>query len=420
MSCSYGPGRYDLNYEEKGIDYPAAYVRWTEKRNMQAFQQLIHTGRIDLKYLTTHVFKFEEATRAYDIMMSHSEPFLGMLLEYNVDKVHVPAAIATTPGAPLGKVNVAFIGAGSYAQGNLLPNLPSEDKVGRVTVMTNSGTTSKRVAQKFKFANCTANEADIFGNPDINTVFITTRHDSHAHYVKQALQGGKHVYVEKPLSLTLDELVEIEELTAQSGKEVMIGFNRRFSPFAKMLKKHLGNGKMSMLYRVNAGYIPGDNWIQDPEVGGGRIVGEVCHFIDLMTYMCGSLPVKVMASAMPDSAGLCDTVNITVEFQNGSTGVVAYYANGPKSLPKEYFEAYSAGSAGIIHDFRRAEVFGRKSESMKKANQDKGQPEMMRRFFESLEQGSMPISMPEIFAVSKATFAAIESIKEGGMPILIK
>lgn len=241
--------------------------------------------------------------------------------------------------------------------------------------MTNSGTTSKRVAEKFHFGRATSDINDILGDSAVNTVFIATRHDTHASYVAQALAAGKNVYVEKPLCLTLDELVDIEELTRKNGTGVMIGFNRRFSPFAQMLKKRLGEGKMSMLYRVNAGNIPADHWIQDPTVGGGRILGEVCHFIDLMTYMCGSLPVKVAASAMPDPQGLNDTVNITIEFANGSTGVVAYYANGPKSLPKEHFEAYHAGTAGIIEDFRRAEVYGRKSEKMKKANQDKGQPE---------------------------------------------
>lgn len=422
MSCSYGPGRYDLNYEEKGIDYPAAYVRWTEKRNMQAFQQLVHSGRIDLQYLTTHVFKFEDAPKAYDIVLTHSEPFLGIVLEYDTTKEHTERSIETDAAAAAIKSDapgIAFIGAGSYAQGNLLPNLPAAERAPRIAVMTNSGTTSKRVAEKFHFGRATSDINDILGDSAVNTVFIATRHDTHASYVAQALAAGKNVYVEKPLCLTLDELVDIEELTRKNGTGVMIGFNRRFSPFAQMLKKRLGEGKMSMLYRVNAGNIPADHWIQDPTVGGGRILGEVCHFIDLMTYMCGSLPVKVAASAMPDPQGLNDTVNITIEFANGSTGVVAYYANGPKSLPKEHFEAYHAGTAGIIEDFRRAEVYGRKSEKMKKANQDKGQPEMMRQFFDALAQGRLPIPMDQIFAVTKACFAALESIREDGMPILI-
>lgn len=420
MSCSYGPGRYDLNYEEKGLDYPAAYVRWTEKRNMEAFQRLVHNGRIDLAYLTTHTFKFEDAPKAYDIVLKHTEPFIGILLEYDTTKEHKPGSITTGEFTPIADVNIAFIGAGSYAQGNLLPNLPPVEQVGRVAVMTNSGTTSKRVAEKFKFAKCTSDANEILDDTSINTLFIATRHDTHAKYVAEGLRAGKNVYVEKPLCLTLDELVEIEDLTRLTGKGVMIGFNRRFSPFAQMIKKKVGSGKMSMIYRINAGAIPGDHWIQDPTVGGGRVVGEVCHFIDLMAYMCGSAPVKVSASALPDAAGLNDTLNIMVEFANGSTGVVAYYANGSKSLPKEYFEVYHAGTTGIIYDFRRAEVYGRKVEKIKKMNQDKGQPEMMRQFFESLKDGKLPISMEEIFSVTKATFAALESIRQDGMPILIK
>ena len=420
MSCSYGPGRYDLNYEEKGLDYPLPYVRWTEKRNMQAFQKLLESGRINLSYLTTHEFKFEDAPQAYNLVLTHSEPFLGIVLKYDIDKKHDVKTITTGSFSPESNVNVAFIGAGSYAQGNLLPNLPPVNAVGRVAIMTNSGTTSKRVAEKFKFAKCTSDINEILGDDKINTVFVATRHDSHAKYVLEALGAGKDVYVEKPLCLTLDELVEIEDCVAESGKGVMIGFNRRFSPFAKFLKKKLGSGKMSMIYRINAGSIPASHWIQDPTVGGGRIIGEVCHFVDLMTYMCGSNPVKVTASALPDAAGLNDSVNIIVDFANGSTGVIAYYANGSKSLPKEYFEAYHAGVTGIIQDYRRAEVYGRKVESMKKANQDKGQPEMMRVFFDSLADGSLPIPMDQIFSVTKATFAVIESIRESGMPIIIK
>ena len=420
MSCSYGPGRYDLNYEEKGLDYPLPYVRRTEKRNMQAFQKLLESGRINLSYLTTHEFKFEDAPQAYNLVLTHSEPFLGIVLKYDIDKKHDVKTITTGSVSPESNVNVAFIGAGSYAQGNLLPNLPPVNAVGRVAIMTNSGTTSKRVAEKFKFAKCTSDINEILGDDKINTVFVATRHDSHAKYVLEALGAGKNVYVEKPLCLTLDELVEIEDCVAESGKGVMIGFNRRFSPFAKFLKKKLGSGKMSMIYRINAGSIPASHWIQDPTVGGGRIIGEVCHFVDLMTYMCGSNPVKVTASALPDAAGLNDSVNIIVDFANGSTGVIAYYANGSKSLPKEYFEAYHAGVTGIIQDYRRAEVYGRKVESMKKANQDKGQPEMMRVFFDSLADGSLPIPMDQIFSVTKATFAVIESIRESGMPIIIK
>lgn len=418
MSCSYGPGRYDLNYEEKGQDYPAAYVRWTEKRNMEAFQALLHTGKIDLAYLTTHRFRFEEAPQAYDIVVKHSEPFLGIVLEYDHEKEHKRTSISVSGSSPIHKINIAFIGAGSYAQGSLLPNLPSVEQVGRVAVMTNSGTTSKRVAEKFHFASCTSDEMDILNNREINTLFIATRHDTHAHYVIEGLKAGKNVYVEKPLCLNVEELVEIEALCREKNCGVMIGFNRRFSPFAQLLKKKLGSGKMSMLYRINAGHIPADSWIHDMETGGGRIIGEVCHFIDLMTFMCGSLPCKVSASALPDAQGLNDTVNILVDFENGSTGVVAYYANGSKALSKEYFEVYHAGTTGIIHDFKKCEIYGKGVDRKTLSSQDKGQKKMMSCFFQALSEGKLPIEMNDIFSVTKATFAALKSIQESGTPIL--
>lgn len=418
MSCSYGPGRYDLNYEEKGIDYPAAYVRWTEKRNMEAFQALIYNKKINLEYLTTHRFEFENATKAYDIVVKRSEPFLGIILEYDHAKEHKGESIDISSNIKVQHVNIAFIGAGSYAQGNLLPNLPPGNKVGRLAVMSNSGMTSKRVAEKFHFAQCISNERDIMYNKDINTLFVATRHDSHAHYVIEGLKAGKNIYVEKPLCLTLDELVEIENLCKEEKHGLMIGFNRRFAPLAEQLKRKISNGKVSMLYRVNAGYIPSDSWMQDMEVGGGRIIGEVCHFIDFMTHMCGSCPCKVSASALNDAQGLNDTLNILVEFANGSTGVVAYYANGAKTLSKEYFEIYSAGTTGILYDFKKLEIYGKKMERKSLASQDKGQKNMMKSFFSSLEEGNLSISLNEIFSVTRATFAVIKSLQEAGAPVI--
>lgn len=411
MSCSYGPGRYDLNYEEKGLDYPAAYVRWTEKRNMEAFQYLIHSGKIDISYLTTHRFKFDDAPKAYDIVLNHTEPFKGIVLEYDYSKTHSPEPLVINHSQQVAQSTcdgVAFIGAGSYAQGNLLPNLPSD--VRRVAVMTNSGTTAKRVAEKYGFERCVSSEEDIFSDTNINTIFITTRHDSHAHYVIESLKAGKNVYVEKPLCLNPSELEEIEQLCVQNNVGVMIGFNRRFSPLAQFLKSKLPKGPMSMIYRVNAGQIPASSWIQDKQIGGGRIIGEACHFVDLMSFMCNSNPCSVTASALPDPQGLNDTVNIMVHFENGSTGVVAYYSNGSKKLPKEYVEIYSAGMTGIIEDYKTCKLYGKGIETKKLSTQDKGQSSMMKEFFAKIKEGQMPIPMDNIFSVTKATFAALESI----------
>ena len=300
MACSYGPGRYDINYEEKGQDYPVAYVRWTEKRNMEAFQSLIQDKKIDLNYLTTHEYNFNEAPKAFDMVMNRSDSFLGIALKYDTQKIHKRKKYSITEESPMGEINLAFIGAGSYAQGSLLPNIPFRAEFVRKAVLSNNGTTSKRVAEKYKFEYCTDNESDIFDSNKINTLFIATRHDSHAEYVLKGLRNEKHVFVEKPLCLTKIELKEIKKNFVSSGKALMVGYNRRFSPLTKILKNELNEGPMSMIYRINAGVIPKNSWIQDLEIGGGRIIGEACHFIDYLTFVNGSLPISVSASVLKD------------------------------------------------------------------------------------------------------------------------
>ena len=418
MACSYGPGRYDLNYEEKGIDYPLPYVRWTEKRNMEAFQNLIATKKIDIDYLTTHEFDFDNAKDAFDLVVSKTEPFTGIALKYDINKTANKAKIATSEAERLGKINISFIGAGSYAQGNLLPNIPETNDVGRVGVLTNTGTTSKRVAEKFKFQFCATQETDVFDDKT-NTVFVATRHDSHGSYVLKSLKANKNVFVEKPLCLLESELQEIIEAQTEANKAVMVGFNRRFSPLTAKLKQAIGNNPMMMLYRVNAGAIPGDSWIQDLEIGGGRVLGEVCHFIDYLTYLNGSLPVKVSASALPDANKLNDTLNILIQFENGSSGVVAYYANGSKSMTKEYVEVFSAGQSAILNDFKELKIYRKgKPQKIKILNQNKGQKEMVKAFVNGLlKDGRATIAFEEIVAVTKASFKVLESLKLKGQQV---
>jgi len=415
MSCSYGPGRYDLGYEEKGIDYPPAYVRWTENRNMQTFQELVHSGRVNLEHLTTHELPLGEASEAYDMIVSRSEPFLGIVLKYDVQKPLVRAPVEVGASRREAKVNIAFVGAGSYAQANLLPNLARRsDKVSLTGVMTNSGTTSKRVAERFGFGFCTSDPNDILEHRGINTVFVATRHDSHAHYVKQTLLAGKHVFVEKPLCLTCDELTEIEEIYGRSeGQHLMVGFNRRFAPHAVELKSRLPAAPMSMVYRVNAGKIPKDNWIQDTEFGGGRVIGEVCHFIDFLTWLCGSLPESLHAVALPDPHGLNDTVSIGMAFANGSIGAIHFFANGAKALPKEYVEVYVNGQTGVIKDFKAMQIYSSGRPFRRKSlAQDKGQANMVKAFIESILDGGAPIvPVAESFASTRATFAVLESLR---------
>jgi polar amino acid transport system substrate-binding protein len=424
MSCSYGPGRYDPVYEEKGIDYPPAYVRWTENRNMQAFQELLRAGRIDVGYLTTHTFRLEDAPAAYNIMMEKSDAFIGMLLSYEGGKnpdvagrisLRGPGASGAGSGVAIG-----FLGAGSYAQSHLLPNIPDDGKVVLKGVLTASGTSARSVGERFGFEFCTGEEREIFHNDDINTVFIASRHDSHADYVLKALRSGKHVFVEKPLCLTEEELREISEtyrqLTADGRPpHLMVGFNRRFAPLTLEMKKNLGDGPMAMICRVNAGHIPVNSWIQDPAVGGGRVIGEVCHFIDFLTFLNGSLPVSLHAAAMNSSSGSNDTLTLTLQFQNGSIGTVSYFANGDKSLPKEKLEVFVNGCVHVLDDFKTLTIHAQgKTREKRLRVQDKGQKNGVGQFIRAILQGGDPvIPFEEIHATTLVTLKAMESLRTG-------
>ena len=424
MSCSYGPGRYDPVYEEKGLDYPAAYVRWSENRNMQAFQSLIQAKNIDVAFLTTHTFKLEDAPEAYDMMMAKSEPFIGILIEYDATKrIDGQKVMIKPPTSNLqpSTVSIGFIGAGSYAQSHLLPNITSGKNVILKGAMTASGTSSRSVAERFGFEFCTNDEKDIIENNNINTIFIATRHDSHAHYVMKALKAGKHVFAEKPLCLTEIELSEIAEIcnpepgTLNPEPILMVGYNRRFSPFAKIIKDKFGNGPMAMTYRVNAGAIPSDSWIQDSDFGGGRIVGEVCHFVDFLTYLNGSPPTSVFANVMSDPHHLNDTLTVSLAYGNGSIGTICYFANGDTSLPKERVEVYVQGCTAVIEDFKSLSIHAGGKKTIKKLlSQDKGQKNEVKAFLEVIRSGSGDtIPFNEIFSTSLVTFKIIESIRTG-------
>ena len=416
MACSYGPGRYDLNYEEKGIDYPSAYVRWTEKRNMEAFQELLFQNKIDISYMSTHQFNFDDSPKAFDLVVDKTEPFIGIVLAYDNQKKQSKEKIKISEEVIIeSNISISFIGAGSYAQSMLLPNIPESEKVSRIGVLTNSGTTSKKVAEKFKFQFCASLEEDVL-DEKTNTIFIATRHDSHASYVLKALQKDKHVFVEKPLCLIENELDQIILAKNNVNKSVMIGFNRRFSPLSKKIKDLVGSGPMSMIYRVNSGFIEKDTWIQDMEVGGGRILGEVCHFIDYLTYVNGSKPIKVSAQVLPDPNNLNDTVNILLQFANGSTGVVCYYSNGSKTLNKEYVEIFKDGTSIILNDFKELTIYGKQRPiKIKLFNQNKGQKEMVKSFFNVLlKEGKSPIPFDEIISATRASFKVLQSISDNG------
>jgi predicted dehydrogenase/threonine dehydrogenase-like Zn-dependent dehydrogenase len=419
MSCSYGPGRYDPHYEEKGIDYPVGYVRWTEKRNMEAFQELVHTGKIKIDYLTTHIFDLEDAPKAYDLILKREEPCLGILIKYNIEETKLKRKIEVGRRTPQGKINIGFIGAGNYAQSFLLPNLPKNKDIVLKGVMDSSGAVARKVAEKYGFEFCTSEEKEIFENPEINTVFVATRHNSHAAYVIKALQNRKNVEVEKPLCLNERELEEINENYKAAQKVspapiLMVGFNRRFSSLTQILKEHIGEGPMAMIYRINAGPIPPDSWIQDKDIGGGRIIGEICHFVDYLTFINGSLPDHVFAVAMSDASNLEDTANISLKFKNGSVGTISYLANGSKSLFKEYIEIYKLGKIGIIRDFQELEIYKKRKILKKKLfRRDKGQKNMIHNFFKAIHNGeASPTDFENIYSVFLTTFKIIESLRK--------
>jgi predicted dehydrogenase/threonine dehydrogenase-like Zn-dependent dehydrogenase len=420
MSCSYGPGRYDMAYEEKGIDYPVGYVRWTEKRNMGAFQELVYSGRINIDYMTTHVFDLADAPKAYELILKREEPYLGILIKYDVKREELKKRIALKERAPLGKVNIGFIGAGNYALSYLLPNIPKHEDITLKGILDASGTVSRKVAEKYGFEFCTSDEKDIFENEEINTIFIATRHDSHAQYVLKGLRAGKNISVEKPLCLKESELEEIKETydsLIHQGKtpHLMVGFNRRFSPLTRILKERFGNGPMAMIYRINAGPIPKDSWSQDREIGGGRIIGEVCHFVDFLTFLNGSLPESLSATALPDAGNREDTVCINLKFRNSSIGTISYFSNGSKRLFKEYLEVYKSGMVGILRDFKEIEIFeNRKRFKKKLMSQDKGQKTMIASFFEAIVSGKpSPINFDELYSATEATFKITKSIRTG-------
>ena len=423
MSCSYGPGRYDLNYEEKGIDYPFGYVRWTENRNMQAFQELAYKGKIAVDSLTTHVFSLDDAPLAYDMILKRAEYFLGVLLKYDETKAPKRVDVNLRDSSPVdvhkGKIGYAFVGAGSYAQGSLLPNMPQGDLCEPIAILTKSGVSALRVAEKFHFQRVAKDIDDVLDDPNVDLVMIATRHDLHAKLLMRALKKKKRVFVEKPLCLTLDEFLEIRSLFASLGAEnapkIMLGFNRRFSPYSRYLKEALNpNLPMAISYRVNAGAIPLNSWIQDPVLGGGRILGEACHFVDYVSWLSGSAPTAVSAVAIPDPNALNDVVAIQIKMANGSIASIGYYANGSKSLSKERIEVFQGGLSAVVDDFKRIDIYASDGKiKTRKGVQNKGQATMLDSYVRDLKEGRDTIPPTEIFQNTLATFAVLDSLREG-------
>lgn len=417
ISCSYGPGRYDVDYEERGTDYPFAYVRWTEQRNMEAFLEMVSKGLINTKPLVTHVFDIEQAEEAYDIVVGKKpEPHIGILLKY---REHDQKFVTNkqVKNDPIKQVNAGFIGAGSFAQSYLIPNAKACG-ASLDTVVTSKGITSKNVAEKFGFNYCSADIKDVVGKKEINTVFIATPHAAHAGQVIEALKADKHVFVEKPLAVTEEELNEIIDVKAQHNKPLMVGFNRRFAPVCEAIKKEFASAGEPLVVniRVNAGFIPKDHWTQIPEIGAGRIIGEMCHFIDLMQYFTDAEPVRVYADCIQsdnEKLKLDDNISIVVKFSNGSVGNLLYLANGDKSLPKEYIEVFGAGKSAVINDFQDGSLHsGNRQRKLKSSG--KGHRQEVEAFLSGIKEGKdAPIPFRSICLTTLTTFKIIDSLKTG-------
>ncbi|MGE5465135.1 MAG: bi-domain-containing oxidoreductase [Syntrophothermus sp.] len=422
-SRSYGPGRYDPVYEEQGNDYPIGYVRWTEGRNFESVVDLMAKGQLSVKPLITHRFDIAEATQAYEVITGKTgEKFLGVLLTYPVKVEGVEGSKVIRFNAETSKrsdvVNLGVLGAGMFASSILLPSIQKAGDIQLVGIASSGGLHAQHAGRKFGFRYATSDDDEILNDPNINTVAILTRHNTHAELVVKALQAGKHVFVEKPLAINSEQLSFIDEQLRNTDHcLLMTGFNRRFSPFAQKLAEFYQNRTEPMYvhYRVNAGLIPLNHWTQDPEIGGGRIIGEGCHFVDFISYLVGDVPNSVTAHALPDHGKYReDNVSMTFTFPDGSLGLVDYLANGDKSLPKERVEVFSGGRVAVLDDFVSLQTVkdGRKKEE--KDSQNKGWVDEWKVFAKAIREGSQPpIPYEQLIGVTRSTFAAVESLRTG-------
>jgi predicted dehydrogenase/threonine dehydrogenase-like Zn-dependent dehydrogenase len=424
VSRSYGPGRYDPTYEQEGVDYPAAYVRWTEGRNLEAVLNLMATGKLDVQPLISHRFPIERAAEAYDLITSGApSDLLGVILTYpqsvsdDAGNRRVTFGPKTADaGAPL---RLGAIGAGNFATAILFPALHGIGGIEKVGVASSGGLKAAQAARRFGFRYAASSASEILEDPSINTVAVLTRHDQHVDQVVAALGAGKHVFCEKPLALDRESLGRVAEAVRRSNCLLTVGFNRRFAPMSRRLQTFVGQADASLLmvYRVNAGPVPLTHWVHDPAQGGGRIVGEVCHFIDLMTFLCGSVPVEVSAYALPDDGRYRqDNVSVSLRFANGSVGTVVFQANGDRSAGKERLEVSGGGRTAMLDDFRRLDEFtdGRRRTMRSMLRQDKGHRAEWETFAQAVAAGGPPpIAYEQLFAVTSASFAAVESLRSG-------
>lgn len=423
MSMSYGPGRYDPNYEISGQDYPLPYVRWSEQRNMETILNLIAQKRLDVGSLISHRFNFNEVLKAYNIINGKiKEGYLGIVLNYDITKEHQNQIQVHTIDKHYhseGQISIGFIGAGNFAQSVLFPAIRKLDC--RLHTLVESNAVNFAImAKKYRFRNLSSDINSMLQDEQINLVFITTPHHLHARQIVQSLKAGKHVFVEKPMALNEEELNEIREVYNLSDHHLMVGFNRRFSRHARLIRERIEKIKTPIImnYIINAGAIPMDHWIQNQKLGGGRIIGEVCHFIDLMQYICGNFPMSVFATAVnSDNRNYSnnDSVQITIEFRDGSIGNITYHALGDSSLPKEYLEVSGGGLTARLFDFKKTELtYNGKTKRYSTGSQDKGFQREYQDFIDTVKGLiPVPIEFNSLYTTTLTTFRILESIQSG-------
>jgi polar amino acid transport system substrate-binding protein len=411
LSMSYGPGRYDPEYEEGGHDYPLPHVRWTEQRNLASFLDLVAQGKVTPSKLVTHRFDIADAEQAYALFGSE-EPYLGIMLTYP-EASGAPTATVRLQNAPseAAAARIGFIGAGSFAKSVLLPVLKKIPGTSLTTVATATGMSARHVAEKFGFAAASTEAAAVLQDPATDTVVIATRHDTHARFVADALRQGKNIFCEKPLAIDEAGLKMVIDAMARAHGQLVVGFNRRFSPAVVEARQALeGARPLVMLYRVNAGPLPKESWIRSRE-GGNRIVGEVCHFVDTLMALCGAQPERITAAS---ARGYDDALTVQLTFTDGSIGTIIYSSLGDQSLPKERIEAFAHGRAVIIDDFRRMEIHqGGRRRTKSWSRQDKGHGALLQAFVEAIKSGAAsPMRFEDIVAVTRATFEIERAILE--------
>lgn len=415
LSHAYGPGRHDPLYEQKGIDYPFEYVRWTEQRNFEAFLRLVETGKVTPSRLVTHRFVFEDAVSAYEMLTSGEEKYLGILLTYSTAvEESPPRATITVAQSPTRQKDVALgvIGTGGFAKSVLLPRIKKRSDITRSVAASRSGLSARHAAEKYQFNTASTDYEEVIKSDEVDAVVVATRHNSHAWLVRDGIAHGKHIFVEKPLAIDEDGLRQvIEEYHGQAVLQV--GFNRRFSSHAAKAKGAIGGRQALLSYRVNAGEAPADSWLHDPEIGGGRIIGEVCHFIDFASFVLDADPLRVSTTRV-SQRNTHDDVSITLTYDNGSVATILYLAKGNARLPKEYIEIFAEDTAASVDNFQKTTIHtGPKKSIHKTRGQDKGFDQELDAFFYSIRAGESAIPFESLVGTTRATFAAVESITTG-------